>query len=394
MLPDPLISAPPPTASTGPRARGGGCLFAPPGSVGESSLTPPEGRPRGSAPSPPPRLIGGAPASVHRLETKSHLDAPATRFGGSLHAKHATERLAIVEALETSPCATLRHRARKQWACSSVPWLVVGSDGTPGISAPRCRDRACPRCAALRSRQTAAQAEVAISAMDAPRFVTLTVRSSTAALRDQLKALRAAFSRLRRTRAWKSHVRGGIYTVEITRNGRTGLWHPHLHALVDGVYFPQAELAAAWREATGDSDIVDIRQIHGKKAAARYVAKYATKPSDVASWPSSSICEWAAGIAGSRLIATFGSLHGVTLDARDPNDGPGFGDRLVPLCRIDHALLNGLPGGWNAVGVLGLVVPGIAALYPGPLGPSPGEARPPDPDEVRAALRTLGELLT
>lgn len=58
---------------------------------------------------------------------------------------------------------------------------------------------------------------------------------------------------------------------EVTRSG----W-PHAHLLLRGPYLPQKWLSRQWQELAG-SPIVDIRALHSKAGAARYIAKYLTK---------------------------------------------------------------------------------------------------------------------
>jgi hypothetical protein len=53
---------------------------------------------------------------------------------------------------------------------------------------------------------------------------------------------------------------------------------PHIHAIVYGPYVPQETLSCAWQALTGDSFIVDIRQIRNVSDALEYVFKYVSKP--------------------------------------------------------------------------------------------------------------------
>jgi hypothetical protein len=53
---------------------------------------------------------------------------------------------------------------------------------------------------------------------------------------------------------------------------------PHIHAIVYGPYVPQAILSCAWQALTGDSYVVDIRQIRNVSDALEYVFKYISKP--------------------------------------------------------------------------------------------------------------------
>jgi hypothetical protein len=66
------------------------------------------------------------------------------------------------------------------------------------------------------------------------------------------------------------HVAGGIAVEEVTRNARTGEWHPHLHLVIDSA-LPEAvlqgKLAELWAAVTGDSHIIDGRPFRGATVA-------------------------------------------------------------------------------------------------------------------------------
>jgi hypothetical protein len=78
---------------------------------------------------------------------------------------------------------------------------------------------------------------------------------------------------------------------------------------VDGRYWPQREIADAWRKATTDSDIVDIRAVHSREAAVRYLTSYIAKTSDPLLLPPEHVPTWAEATHGLRMYARFGNLH-------------------------------------------------------------------------------------
>jgi len=120
--------------------------------------------------------------------------------------------------------------------------------------------------------------------------------------------------------------------LEITRNGTTGLWHPHVHLIVEGRYLPVGELSRRWLAVTGDSPIVDIRLVRNDAAVARYVAKYLCKtvPAAVIRDPDSLDTAMTA-LKGRRTIATFGRWRGFDLDAAPPDE---IWDCVAPLDAI------------------------------------------------------------
>lgn len=149
--------------------------------------------------------------------------------------------------------------------------------------------------------------------MDSTRFLTLTLVSTDGALRDQLLELRRSFARLRRDRDWKSRVVSGIYCVEVTWSEKLRMWHPHLHAVIDGAYFPKTTIVEAWRKASRGSYIVDIQYVHSASRIASYIAKYVSKGDDASKVPDYKLAEWSVSIHGLRLVHAFGNLHGVQL---------------------------------------------------------------------------------
>lgn len=234
--------------------------------------------------------------------------------------------------------------------CSAMLWQRPS--GEIACLPTRCRDRLCPTCARRRSKITAARCQEACRRMDSIRLITLTAPAVDAPLAEQLRQLRKALGAFRRTRAWKTHVRGGFYVVEITRNPNTGLWHPHVHVLADGVYWAHASIRDGWRSALQGSApawklsktspiIVDVRFVHDGRDAARYMAKYVSKASSIDEWPPHAIVEYALAMKGVRSIATFGTLHGQSLDPPDPNtDEPGSTE-LVPIGVLARAAAAG-----------------------------------------------------
>jgi len=164
--------------------------------------------------------------------------------------------------------------------CGSAAYVVRSVDDPDRyrIVGSGCHDRFCMPCARERSRIVATNV-VAYLDRAPVRFATLTLRHSTAPLRDQLSHLIASFRRLRQSVIWRRHVTGGLACLEITR-GSDDCWHPHLHVLMQGRYLSHSELRSAWFAATGTSTIVDIRMARGDAEVVKYVTKYASKPYD------------------------------------------------------------------------------------------------------------------
>jgi len=230
--------------------------------------------------------------------------------------------------------------ANKLEACVRSPIICSDEAETDClIVEDRCKSRSCMRCSRVRALQLMARGLRVIEFLQEPRFITLTLKSRREPLRAQLKRLSQSFARLRRSAPWKEHVDGGLYIVEVTRNQQSGLWHPHLHALVAGKYFPQRMLSNAWQIATGDSTVVHISKRDRPSTLARYLAKYVAKGSDATEWPRSALAEFAVAIHGLRLVQTFGSLHAVKLSQEDDDPWP-FTERVAYLAELERRALH------------------------------------------------------
>jgi hypothetical protein len=207
--------------------------------------------------------------------------------------------------------------------CCRYPVLYAAAGDSHLVKAEkRCRSRLCPRCGVSRAKRVAARLRTMFRQLDSPRLVTLTLKSSDDPLRVQMTHLVESLARLRKTASWRAHVRGGVYVIEVTWNAKRGQWHPHLHVVTEGKYYPQAELKAAWIQASGTSSIVDVRAIHSREAVIADVTRYVTKSQDAKHVPDTMLPEWAEGIHGLRMMQAFGCLHGITDDEDDEEERP------------------------------------------------------------------------
>lgn len=337
---------------------------------------------------------GSSSSSLDPLETSPHAPTEFNHFQRQVHRRTIAARHRIIRALEVQDEPTLLKRANRIRLCCRWPFLIETDDGRLGISAMRCRDRACPTCAYRRSRKVRECMFNVIEKMDSPRFLTLTIAHSDAPLQDCIRHLRESFANLRRTAAWKYHVTGGLYVIEIKRNERTKQWHPHLHAVIDGEYFRQSALVDAWKSVTGDSCIVDIRALHSRREAAKYISKYVTKPNDVGHWPEDCIIEWIEATHGMRTCSTFGKYHNVTADARDPNEVKHEALRLISLAHFNLAIERGIDGAIETLRILHATQPALAGMLPQCPNEPPFDIPPPSPEEAATLPRRLQALAT
>jgi len=218
--------------------------------------------------------------------------------------------------------------------CGTIAW-VLASKCDPShyrLATNGCRDRWCEACSAEKRRTIVRNVRDRLDGTNL-RFLTLTLKSSTDTLTDQLNRLYKCFRLFRNRRKIKYLMHGGLYFVELTINETTGQWHPHLHVLFSGDYLPHAIASAEWLSCTGNSFIVHIARVCGAGHAASYIAKYAGKSVPRSVWNSPvHFHEAILAFAGRRLFSYFGTFKGLEL-SKNPADDVGW-ETIAPLYQI------------------------------------------------------------
>lgn len=197
-----------------------------------------------------------------------------------------------------------------------------------------------------------------------PLHVTLTVLNVGTIDAHDIRKLKKAFQRLRRTRLWSSCVKGGVVAIELTNTGKG--WHPHLHCLCDCEWLSlnvrkparadsrerkkkkcqaaSQELHDAWCKIIGQMMAsIAVRRCSGQEAV-REVLKYAVKPGDLID-SQDPIGPAIRAISGGRLTTPFGSLFALKDalkdDPRPPFKCPGCGEvgTMLPEAMAERVLM-------------------------------------------------------
>ena len=193
------------------------------------------------------------------------------------------------------------NKAARVAACAGWLAYTPPTNDQPMPLAKRqfCRVRVCPMCQWRRSLKIDGQTSQIINAANASRqggyawvMLTLTQRNVDGpALGPELDRIGKAWQRLTQRKEYKQAVKGSMRCIEITRNPRTGLYHPHIHALLcvlpsyfrSRSYISRDRWALLWAQCAR----LDYRPSvwvtksygdHAKQMAE--VSKYATKPAD------------------------------------------------------------------------------------------------------------------
>lgn len=211
--------------------------------------------------------------------------------------------------------------------CRSVAWFVRHkATRQVKVASSRCNLRWCPLC--IRTKRYIMRQSVTpwVLKSKKPKFLTFTLKHSTADLADQINRLYRAFAKLRQSVLWKKHIAGGMWFFQVKTSKTDGLWHPHLHVIAAGSYIPREELSAKWLAITGDSCVVDVRAIKSAQKTADYVARYAAAPADMADYSDAESMEIFDALAGRRLCGTFGTGKEIQLVPKKCPDASDWED--------------------------------------------------------------------
>jgi len=198
--------------------------------------------------------------------------------------------------------------------CRSLAWFVRDTEtNLVHVASNSCKLRWCPVCA--RSRTYWIQSQVLDFAQNVRnlRFLTVTLRHTSADLSSQIDYLYSCFRSLRKLTQFKKLVTGGIWFFQVTYDKNTGYWHPHIHALITGFYIPKSWLIKAWTKVTKGSFICDIKLVRNPEQVANYVARYCSRPVELKNFPMEQRVQIFESFHGRRLAGTWGKAKDLSL---------------------------------------------------------------------------------
>lgn len=162
-----------------------------------------------------------------------------------------------------------------------------------------CKDRLCPMCNWRRSLKIFGQVSRVMNELEKQDyqflFLTLTVKNCSAVdLSDTVQVLFDGWRKLyHKNGIFKRSIAGTFRSLEVTRNSKTGFFHPHLHVILavrpsyfHKGYISQAEWSSLWRSCCNldYTPVIDVRKIkpgsNGLTGAVAEVSKYAVKATD------------------------------------------------------------------------------------------------------------------
>jgi hypothetical protein len=280
-----------------------------------------------------PVLNGENSVAAPSIYTVQQVDTPESKFRRASQSKSErwtlrtptkrdiTRRLEKVSAEDAS---------RLKQCCSSFRVLTCGTHTLRSYPTFRCKKLFCPDCAAERATRLGNQTEAKIREVMKTTsgrlcFLTLTMKNA-ATLGGGLARLKEDFAKLKRSKKdWKAHIKGYFGAFEYTFNPKTNDFHIHLHLIVlRGKFWNQSDISDAWREVTGDSFIVDIREIKNTHKGVKEVCKYPMKPANLMAMPDDKFLEVVKMKKGTRMFVSGGCFYNVKLDDDDAADDNVF----------------------------------------------------------------------
>jgi hypothetical protein len=216
---------------------------------------------------------------------------------------------------------------RMKQCCSLFKHLTCGQHTLRSYPTFRCKKLFCPDCVAERANRLSRQTEAKIAeAMQTNKgrlcLLTLTMKNA-ATLDGGLSNLKKAFTQFKRKKVFKERIKGYFGGFEYTFNPKTNDFHVHLHLIVlRGKFWNQSDISDAWRDVTGDSFIVDIREIKDAGKGVKEVCKYVVKSNDLMKMPDDKFLEVVKMKKGTRMFISGGCFYNVKLDedAADADD--------------------------------------------------------------------------
>lgn len=264
------------------------------------------------------------------IDAETTLKAPERRR--SARERGTLERERLKERLWTEGAHDL---AMKLDGCGTPLNLNCACCGARRSIEIACRRRWCPACAWIVSLERLGKYNRAAELMQWPLMITLTMRNDPDP--EAVRTIREKWGKFRRRKLVEKCIKGGITTVEVTEG--EGGWHPHLHIIADCKWlalhvpapawqdsadvirqkcdYARLELSALWSQVLGQEQAAVLANRKKPGEALAYALKYAVKGSTLIE-SKLPIAPLIRVLGKSRMLSTFGSMHG--LDLSDPDE--------------------------------------------------------------------------
>ena len=253
------------------------------------------------------------PSLVHTQQTTAQ-DAPLPTYGQVLRQYCRRKFAAALLVYKLMDSSDGEFRAQRLEDCRQISWFTRHIEsGEVRVASSACSLRWCPVCSNVRRNYVTRSVADWLSKCQYPKLVTLTLLHTKDSLRDQIDFLYNCFRVLRRRKEFSGAVTGGVWFFQIKKSKTDGCWHPHIHAVVTGYFFPRRRLSKIWYQITNGSMVTEIRAIKDPQGAASEVARYATCPGDLSVLSPDAGLEMVDALHGRRICGTWGTGRGISL---------------------------------------------------------------------------------
>lgn len=255
---------------------------------------------------------------VHTSETTLRNASRASLRAKFVRSQRARQSSAI-ELYSHLACGFENKQLEHLRRCRKIGWFERHKEtGLVRLALDSCKLRWCALCGSARVSWITWTVSDWLANRNRPKFVTLTIKHSSADLGYQISCLYQFFVNLRRRPDFCTHVRGGIWFFQIKKSDRDGLWHNHFHCVIDSTFYPHEQLSSTWCQVTHGSKVVDIRVVRYPGKTANEVARYAACPCDLSRNSLDDNVTVYHALHGRRICGTWGTAKGVPL--KPPKD--------------------------------------------------------------------------
>ena len=263
------------------------------------------------------KRLSSSEVSENSLEPKvtSEISAPKKGYRDTLIDEFPAEMSAAEEMYRWVSDTDKKNYISQILECRTNPIFKRNSEtGLVKVLSDRCGLRWCPLCAKSRQAVITIEAEKWFKKVSKPVLITLTLKHSKNSLKNQINILYKSFNKLRNRQFFKKRSRGGIWFFHIKRSKTDGLWHPHLHCLMDSDFMDKKALSDLWCKITKGSFIVHIKGITNPANSVSHAARYSAKPANLKDHDFADTLELFYALKGKRICGTWGT--GRTMDLR------------------------------------------------------------------------------
>lgn len=206
------------------------------------------------------------------------------------------------------------------WRSQDVRFITLTTRPTPGETAPAAYARTAAALARM-TRSVAWRDRVAGAAIriEMERSTPATRRRALTDKRTLADAYDAAglAALAQRTRAEADSYAAAERKREHSAAPRSW-WHPHVHVAASCGFWERADLLRAWRMATRSPDsLADVRPLDRGRRGMAELAKYVTKPLQLARMSATEAAELVDALQGRRTLRCTGALRGLRLERED-----------------------------------------------------------------------------